>query len=156
MQQGVVWMSVSFSLPRGQDLLCGCGSPVPEITNQHEAGDMDPFPPLMFVSFDAGELIITGNPNCAPTTAAASKSISIIYTLNTHSCREKVYIHSAVQELHLLRIIDDLQSQSVCWGIAKHSLITWVIFRRKNLYASLYFNHKCFRILNRFWMLQWK
>lgn len=46
---------------------CGSsGSPVPEITNQDDGGDADPFPVVMFVSLEAGE---QGMSACAPTAA---------------------------------------------------------------------------------------
>lgn len=61
---------------------------VPEITNQHEERDMDPFPLVMFVSFDAGELFISVNPKLHSNSKAetpASKCINIMHTVHTHT-----------------------------------------------------------------------
>lgn len=44
-------------MPQGQD--SAFMEAMAPCTNQHEEGDMDPFPLVMFVSFDAGELIIS-------------------------------------------------------------------------------------------------
>lgn len=62
MQQGTVWMNAwVFHLVCLEGKIYGVQQlwkqwlPVPEITNQHDEGDADPFPLVMFVSFDAGE-----------------------------------------------------------------------------------------------------
>lgn len=82
-------LSISFSMPRGQDLQgfssCGSsGSLVPEITNQHREGDMHPFPLVVFISFDASECIITMNPNLHSNSSRrlqlVKASIHILYT----------------------------------------------------------------------------
>lgn len=68
---------------------------MPEITNHREEGDMDPFPLVMFVSFDAGELFISVNPKLHSNSKAetpASKHINIMLTAHTHTHTAIVWI----------------------------------------------------------------
>ena len=54
-------------------------SPGSEITNQHVEGDMDPFPPVMFESYDHGELFMNSKvqPNYREAKKAAKVPIQI-------------------------------------------------------------------------------
>lgn len=84
-------LSLSFGLPQGRN------SAVTKRrfpgTNQHEVGEMDPFLLVMFISFDAGELMICMNPNLLSKYSKAQIAVNQHnkHTLHTHSCRVKLY-----------------------------------------------------------------
>lgn len=62
---------------------------------------MDPFPLVMFVSFDAGELIICMNPNLLSkySKAQIAENQRDEHTLHTHSCRVKVHVQTAGESI---------------------------------------------------------
>lgn len=61
------------------------GSLVPEITNQHEEGNMDPFPLVMFLSFGVGELFITVSPKLRSSYSKEETPASKIQAHFTHT-----------------------------------------------------------------------
>lgn len=66
---------------------------------------MDPFPLVMFVSFDAGELVICMNPNLLSkySKAQIAENQHNKHTLHTHTAAEWSFIHRLCGSFHFLR-----------------------------------------------------